>query len=202
MTKVRNLVGLSNYSAFHWWSAHCAACMLLLSDKLMSSCATGTNGCLDLRRCAFALDGRVSVEWSRCPGSMARRSRDSVTPLRRSSAGWMPAIVGRLSAGVGRRHPVTIRKALLMARSIMRAWALRYYSLAQYSAVEWTRARMAVRKVVAPAPQPEPANRLRSATRDVSFLRSDSRCRRYVSDLSNVTPRYLGSEQKSRVSLL
>ena len=37
---------------------------------------------------------------------------------------------------------------------------------------------------------------------DVSFLRSDSRCRRYVSDLSNVTPRYLGSEQKGRVSLL
>ena len=42
----------------------------------------------------------------------------------------------------------------------------------------------------------------RSATRDVSFLRSDSRCRRYVRDLSNVTPRYLGSEQKGRVSLL
>ena len=31
---------------------------------------------------------------------------------------------------------------------------------------------------------------------------SDSRCRRYVGDLSNVTPRYLGSEQKSRISLL
>jgi len=176
--------------------------MLLLSDELMSCCAAGTNGCLDLRRCAFALGGRVSVEWSRCPGSMLRRARDSVTPLRRSSEGWMPARVGRLSAGVGRRHPVTIRKALLMARSIMRAWALRYYSLAQYSAVEWTRARMAVRKVVAPAPQPEPASRLRSATRDVSFLRSASRCWRHVSDLSNVTPRYLGSEKKGRVSLL
>ena len=61
---------------------------------------------------------------------------------------------------------------------------------------------MAVRRVVAPAPQLEPASHLRSATRDVSFLRSDSRCRRYVSDLSNVTPRYLGSEQKGRVSLL
>ena len=36
---------------------------------------------------------------------------------------------------------------------------------------------MAVRNVVAPAPQPEPASRLRSATRDVSFLQSDSRCR-------------------------
>ena len=72
----------------------------------------------------------------------------------------------------------------------------------QYSAVDWTRARVAVRNVVAPAPQPEPASRLRSATHHVSFLRSYSRCRRYVSDLYNVTPRYLGSEQKGRVSLL
>jgi len=54
----------------------------------------------------------------------------------------------------------------------------------------------------APAPQPEVTTRLRNATHDVSFLRSDSRCRRHVSDLSNVTPRYLGSEQKGRVSLL
>ena len=46
----------------------------------------------------FALDGRVSAEWSRCPGSKARRARDNVAPLRRSSAGWMPARVGRLSA--------------------------------------------------------------------------------------------------------
>jgi len=34
------------------------------------------------------------------------------------------------------------------------------------------------------------------------ILQSDSRCHRYVRDLSNVTPWYLGSEQKSRVSLL
>jgi len=41
--------------------------MLLLSEKLMSCCAVGINGCLDLRRRASALDGRVSAEWSRCP---------------------------------------------------------------------------------------------------------------------------------------
>jgi len=92
-----------------------------------------------------------------------------------------------------------------MAGSMRRVWALRHQrhqTGTQYSAVECTRTRVAVRNVVAPAPQPEPASRLRSATRDVNFLRSVSRCRRYVSDLSNVTPRYLGSEQKGRVSLL
>jgi len=43
--------------------------MLLFSEKLMSCCAADANGCLDLRRGASALDGRVSAEWSRCPGS-------------------------------------------------------------------------------------------------------------------------------------
>ena len=93
--------------------------MLLLSDEVMSCCAASTNRCLDLRRRVFPLGGQVIAEW-RCPGSMGRRARDSVAPLRRSSAGWMPARVGRLSAGLGRRHPVTIRKASLMAGSMRR----------------------------------------------------------------------------------
>ena len=168
----------------------------------MGCCTAGTNECLDLRRRASALDGRVSAEWSRCPGSMARRPRDSSVPLRRSSAGWMPARIGRVSAGVGRRHPVTIRKASLMVGLMRRVRALRHQTEAQYSAVEWTRVRVAVCNIVAPAPQPESASRFRNATRDVSFLRSDSKCLRYVSDLSNITPRYLGSEQKGRTSLL
>ena len=46
----------------------------------------------------------VSAEWCGCPGSMTRHSRDSVAPLRWNSAGWMPARIERLSAGVGRRH--------------------------------------------------------------------------------------------------
>ena len=116
------------------------------------------------------------------------------------SAGWMPARIGRLSPGIGRR--LAICKASLMVRSMKRVWALWHQTGAQYSAVQWTRARVAVRNVVVPAPQPEPASRLRSARRDVSFLWSDSWCRRYVSDLSNVILRYLGLEQKGRVSLL
>jgi len=99
-------------------------------------------------------------------------------------------------------HSVTIRKASLMAGSIRQVWALRHQTGEQYSTVECTMVRVAVYRVVGSAPQPEPASHLRSATRDVSFLRSDSRCRRYVSDLSDVTPKYLGSEQKGRVSLL
>jgi len=55
--------------------------------------------------------GLVSAGWSKCPGSVARRARDRVNPMRRSSAGWTPARVGSLSVSVGRRHPVTIRKA-------------------------------------------------------------------------------------------
>jgi len=72
----------------------------LLSDEQMSCCAAGTNGYLDLRRRASALDRRVSAEWSRCPGSMARRAKDNVAPLRRSSASWMPARIGVLDGGV------------------------------------------------------------------------------------------------------
>jgi len=148
----------------------------------------------DLRRRAFAPGGQVSAEWSWCPGSMAmaRRARDSVAALRRSSAGWMPARIGRLSAGVGDRHPIAIRKASLMAGSMRRVRALRPHAGAQYSAVEWTRA-TAISNVVAPAP---------SATRDVSFLRSDSMCQRYVSDLSNVSLRYLGSKHQGRILFL
>ena len=169
--------------------------MLLFSEKLMNCFAAGTNGCLDLRR-ASALDGRVSAEWSRCRGSMARRPRDSVVPLRRTSAGWMLARIGRLSAGVGRRYPVTIRKASLIAGSMRRVWALQHQTGAQYSAIEWTRARVAVRSVVAPAPQP--SQQAASGVRRVMLASCEVAQGRYVSNLSNVTPRHLSLRQKSR----
>ena len=138
----------------------------------------------------------VSAKWSRCPRSMARRARDSLAPLRQRLAGWVPARIGSLSTGVGRKHPVTICRASLMAGLIRQVWALWHQTGTQYSVVECTRARVAVHRVVAPAPQPEPASCLRSMTCDVSFLQSDSRCWQYVSDLPNVTPRYLGFEQR------
>ena len=84
--EVRSLVVLSNHSAFHRWSTQ-SATILLLSEKLISCCAVGTNGCVGLRCRAFPLGGQVSAEWSRCLGSVARRAGESVAPLRRSSAG-------------------------------------------------------------------------------------------------------------------
>ena len=155
---VVSLVGLSAHPPFHWWSAQCAARMLL-SDELMSCCATSLKG-VSIWSAVICSRWQVSAGWSRCPGSMARPARDSVAPMRRSSADWMPARIGRLSANVGRSHPVTIRKASLMAGSIKR---VRHQTGAQYPADECTRARVAIRRVVAPAPQPEPASQERDA---------------------------------------
>jgi len=112
----------------------------------------------------------------------------------------MPARRGRLSTGVGRWNQVTIRIASLMAGSMRRVGTLLDHTGVQYSAVEWIRARVAIRKVVASAPQPEPASR--SATRDLNFCEVTRGVGEYASDLSNVTPRYLGSEQKGRNLLL
>ena len=129
---MRGLVGLSAHTAFHCWPAQCAARILLLSNKLISYRAAGTNGCLEFRRRATEIDGQVSAEWSRGPGSMARRARNSVAPLRLSPAGMMLARIGRLSAGVGHRHPATIRKASLMAEPIRRAWAMQHQTSLHY----------------------------------------------------------------------
>ena len=83
--KVRSLV-LSNHFPFHWWFAQIAALLLLSSDELMSCCTAGTNGCLDLRCRALSSCEWVRTECSRCSDYMARRAKDSVIPLRRSSA--------------------------------------------------------------------------------------------------------------------
>ena len=61
--KVRSLLMFSNHSAFHRWSAQAASLPLLsLSSGLMSCCAAGTNGFLDLRCRAFAIGGQVSTD--------------------------------------------------------------------------------------------------------------------------------------------
>jgi len=83
------VLALSNHSAFHRRSTQCVALLLLSSDEPMSVCAAGTNGCLDLRCCAFPPGEQVKAEWRRYPDFMARPASDSVSPLRRMSAGWI-----------------------------------------------------------------------------------------------------------------
>jgi len=126
---------LSNISAFHRWFAQSAALILLSSDELMS-CAAGTNGCLDWRCRGFP---------PRCPGRMGWRARGS----------------GSFATKLSRLDVCADRKIVRWYRR--RVWALRHQTGVQYSAVEWTRDKVAVRNVVVPAPQPEPASRLKSA---------------------------------------
>ena len=103
---------------------------------------------------------------------MPRLAKESVAPKRRSSAGWMPEKVGRWSVGVGRRHLVTMRKASFKTLSMRRVCALRHQTNAQYSAVELTKDRAALRSVLAPPSHYEPSSRLRSVMRVASFLRN------------------------------
>ena len=83
-----------------------------------------------------------------CLGSCAQQARDSMTCLQQSSVGRVPSKTNKLSIGVRRRHLVTMI-GLLMSR----VWALQHQTGKQYSAAEYTRARVAVHNVVAPAPQ-------------------------------------------------
>ena len=85
-----------------------------------------------------------------------------------------------------------MRSALLITGSIKRVWALRHQTGAQYFAVEYTRARVAVRRTETLAPQVVPASHLISETLVLIFLRSDFKCRLYVRYLSSVILRYLG----------
>jgi len=98
----------------------------------MSFCTAGKIVCLDLKCNSNPHGVEMGAEWSRRSGSMARPPRDIVTPLRRSSAGWMPVSIRRLSSGAGRKHPMTVRKALLTG-SVGCVWELQLQARAQYS---------------------------------------------------------------------
>ena len=157
---------------FVYWAAR-----MPNSVKLCNSFReAGTNGCLDFSLSLLAACGSVSWPCRMWRGSKKLRlAKESVAPWQRSSAGWMPERTGRLSVGVGRRHPVTMRKASLRTLSMRRVCALRHQADAQYSAVEYIRNKAAVCNVLAPAPHPEPASHLSSETRVDSFLRNASK---------------------------
>jgi len=173
--KVRSLTVLCNHSTYHWWSTQSITFLLWSSDELMSSCAAGISVSIWDAVHSHLVNRNRSAEWSRCPDSVAWCARDSMAPMWRSSAGWMPARIRSLSAGVGRRHPVTVRKASLMTRTMRRVWAVWHQSsilLLNGPELRWLFAVL--------LPQPEPASHLKSAPHHVSFVQSDLRCQRYI----------------------
>ena len=90
--------------------------------------------------------------------------------LRQSSVGRIPAKTNKLFISVGRRHPVTMQKTSLISLLMNREWALRHQTSEQYSAAEYTKAKVTVRNVIAAAPQVNPTNRLQGPTCVVNFF--------------------------------
>ena len=129
---------------FVYWAAR-----MPNSDKLCNNYRlAGKNGYLDFSLFLLAVWDSVSWLCRIWPGSKELRlAKESVAPWRRSSAGWMPERIERFSVGMGRRHPVTMRKASLRTLSMRRVCALRHQAGAQYSAVELIRDKAAVRNV-------------------------------------------------------
>ena len=127
---------LLEYS-FHVKFVHWAA-RVSNSDKLCNSFrGERTNGQLDFSLSLLA--ARDSVSWPCRMWSGSKKlglAKENAAPWRRSSAGWMSERTGKLSVGVGRRHPLTMRKASLRTLSMKRICALRHQADAQYSAVE------------------------------------------------------------------
>ena len=80
-----------------------------------------------------------------------------------------------LSSGEGRRHPVTKRSASLIPVSMRWVYTLQHQRGAQYSAIEYTRDKVAVQRTAALAPHPDLASHHIWATHEVSFPRSDSK---------------------------
>ena len=97
-------------------------------DKLPNSFqAEGTNERLDLSlpRCASCCSTNCPCStWS---GSLiARFAKESVAPNQLSSACCIPARTGKFSVGVGRKHPLTMRKASLRMLSMGRICVLQH----------------------------------------------------------------------------
>ena len=118
---------------FVYWAAR-----MPNSDKLFNSFhAAGANWCLDFSLSLPAACGSVSWPCRMWPGfKELQLAKWSVAPWRRSSVGWMPEETGRLSVGVGRRHPVTMRKASLRTLSMWQVRAMRHQADVQYLVVE------------------------------------------------------------------
>ena len=104
------------HSMLHLYSAHRATLVTDWMWSLSSSSADGTNGSLYLssHNCARSKDR--TLLYSRYSDRWARRAWDSTGFWWQSSVGWIPAKINRLSIDMGRKHPVTMRKVLLIQR--------------------------------------------------------------------------------------
>ena len=113
--------------------------------------------------------------------------------FRLGPAGAIPAKTGSWNTGVGLRQPDMVRRELLIATSTFFTCGLLLQTGAQYSAAGNTRACVEIRSVLAEAPQVVPARRRMSATLDVTFPATSSRCCLKFSIRSRRTPRYFGA---------
>ncbi|XP_061923175.1 uncharacterized protein mlphb [Entelurus aequoreus] len=159
---------------------------------LNSSWACMAKGRLDFRRTRRGVS--VTILWRRWDSLVcAFRERASGAASCLMFAGAMPARMGSWFTGVPRRHPETVRRALLRATSNFFTWALRHQTGAQYSAAENTRASADMCSVFVVAPHVVPASRRIRAARALVFALALCRCCLNVSVLSSFTPRYVGT---------
>jgi len=102
----------------------------------------------------------------------------------------MPARIGKFCVGVGFRNTVIVRIAEFIATSTSFVFLLFDHAREQYSAVEYTRARLLALSVLTEASHPVPARRVNIAHRHKTFCRTDLRWAVKVSDRSSFTSRY------------
>ena len=93
----------------------------------------------------------------------------------------MLASTDKLSIGVKRRQPVTVRSASLTSLSIKRVLLPRHHAGAEYLTVERTRTKVAVCRVFVVAPKIDLASSLMNPTRNVGFRHSDFKCLCWIS---------------------
>ena len=154
-------------------------------------------GLWDFRRVRCGVS--VMTLWRRWDSLIsALRARASVAASRLISAGAIPARTGSWLVGVARRHPETVRSAVLRAASSFLAWGLRLQTGAQYSAVENTKASVEMRSVFVEAPHVVLARRRINAARAVVFPLALFRCCLKDSVRSSFTPRYVGEDWDCR----
>ena len=115
-------------------------------------------------------------EGTRLPGSAALVVSFMALFFLLRSAGGMPARMGSMSVGVGFIAPKMVRRASLIAASSFLVCRLSPQAGEAYSAVEKTRARAEVRKVLKSAPQSVPASFLMRLTRERVFAVTFCRC--------------------------